>query len=121
MGRKFGKSKLEKFRTSFVEKRKIILDKLNAASEDEIDIDGDTIDMIQGAALSELVSKLGERDLQQLRKLSESIEAIDNGEFGLCVDCDVAIGEKRLLALPGVDTCVNCAEDREREARNYLK
>lgn len=36
-----------------------------------------------------------------------------------CIDCDERIPEARRANLPGVQTCVSCQAERERDARRH--
>ena len=118
MPRKFSKDKLNKFREVFVEKRKAIINSLKNKDE-ELDVDGDDLDRIQGVIISDLANQLSQRDIKTVEKLTAAIEKIDSGEFGTCEECDGRIGEKRLLAIPGVAHCIDCAEDIERNKKQY--
>lgn len=120
MGRKFGEAKLEKFRQLFTVQKRDLLNSLRQNTEVELDIEGDDTDVVQGRLLSELTSKLSIRDAKKLEKINTALERIDNGSFGKCTGCDEAIGEKRLIALPGCDLCIACAEEEEREQRLFL-
>lgn len=112
------KNKLSKFRTLFVQKRKEILDSIKN-QETELDTDGDDVDQIQGSIISDMNDKLSKREILMLEKLDAAISKIDSGTFGTCDDCGEAIGEKRLLALPGCEFCVECAEQQELEFKQF--
>jgi hypothetical protein len=44
------------------------------------------------------------------RQVSEALERIDCGNYGLCLQCGQPISAKRLTALPWVALCVSCQE-----------
>lgn len=121
MARKFSAAKLLKFKRIFSERKDQLLRNIEEKSTTEldIDIDGDEVDIVQGMQISDLISKLSIRDLAQIKKLNIAIDKIERGIFGACINCDGAIGEKRLLALPGIDICVECAEEEERAKKQY--
>lgn len=52
----------------------------------------------------------------QLEDINEAIERIDNGSYGLCVDCKRAIPKKRLEVLPFAKRCLNCEGQAERRS-----
>lgn len=119
MAKKFAKSKLNKFRKIFEQKRQEILAKLSKPDDSELDIDGDDVDIVQGKLISELHNHLSQRDFQQLKRIEIAINKISDGTFGNCELCDEQIGEKRLLALPGCTICIKCAEEEETTARQF--
>ena len=46
-----------------------------------------------------------------LSQVRAALQRIDTGEYGICVDCERPIGEKRLEAVPWTPYCI---EDQER-------
>jgi len=49
----------------------------------------------------------------QLRKVEAALERIAAGDFGICAACGVAIGLKRLQALPSATNCIECQKQSE--------
>ena len=49
-------------------------------------------------------------DYRQLRLVEEALDRLDTGDYGICVECDEPIAEKRLRALPWARYCVTCQE-----------
>ena len=47
------------------------------------------------------------------QQIDEALARLDEGAFGLCVDCGVEISEKRLKAVPFARRCVSCQEKEE--------
>src|SRR3954470_24288482 len=54
--------------------------------------------------------KRNSADTELLRDLDDALERLDEGGYGTCEDCGVAISEKRLEALPWARYCVTCQE-----------
>jgi hypothetical protein len=48
------------------------------------------------------------------RQVSEALERIDNGSFGICRQCGEPISAKRVAALPWVALCTGCQEGKSR-------
>jgi DnaK suppressor protein len=82
-------------------------------SDYEIDVDGDAVDQIQGHSLLNIQNSLSKNNLMKIRAIDEAIELISKGEYGDCSECGEPIEVKRLEAMPGVITCVLCAEQLE--------
>ena len=59
-----------------------------------------------------------DRERKLIKKINESIDMIDSGEYGYCETCGVEIGIRRLEARPTANLCIDCktlAEIRERQ------
>ena len=63
---------------------------------------------------------LMEMESETLRKIDEAIQRLEEGTYGVCGDCDEAISEARLKALPFATVCRDCQAQREDDmaARN---
>jgi DnaK suppressor protein len=62
--------------------------------------------------------KTRERERKLLKKIDESLEKIQGGDYGYCLDCGAEIGVKRLEARPTATQCIECktiAEIREKQ------
>lgn len=58
-----------------------------------------------------------DRERKLIKKIDESLNAIDNGEYGYCEQCGIEIGIRRLEARPTATLCIDCKsldEIRER-------
>jgi DnaK suppressor protein len=69
---------------------------------------------------SEFTMELRTRDRERklIKKIDESLEDMDNGEYGYCEECGIEIGVKRLEARPTATLCIDCKsldEIRERQ------
>ncbi len=65
---------------------------------------------------SEMTLELRTRDRE--RKIEETLDQIDSGEYGYCESCGAEIGLRRLEARPTATLCIDCkslAEIRERQ------
>ena len=69
---------------------------------------------------SEFTMELRTRDRERklIKKIDESLEMLDNHEYGYCEECGIEIGVKRLEARPTATLCIDCKnldEIRERQ------
>lgn len=103
--------------TLLSEKTELFRKSLQAQSTDEVDIDGDETDEIQGKILIELQKALSNRTLNKMSAIDNALQRIEDKTYGVCEDCGEDIPEKRLTANPYFLTCVGCAEDKEIEER----
>ena len=69
---------------------------------------------------SEFTMELRTRDRERklIKKIDESLQDLENGEYGYCEECGIEIGVKRLEARPTATLCIDCKsldEIRERQ------
>lgn len=62
-----------------------------------------------------------ERDAMMVRKISVSLKAIADGDYGFCADCGGEIGYERLHARPTAGRCVPCKEISEKGEFQFAK
>ena len=79
----------------------------------------DEVDEIQASAGREV--GLATRELLQSRvnRLSAALDRLNEGEYGVCVECGEPIMPARLDAVPEVQTCVRCQAGLERVGRQF--
>ena len=63
----------------------------------------------------EVTSETLRRTQASIISLEAAITRINDGSYGICVECDEQISQKRLAALPCAEHCVACAERMERK------
>ena len=61
--------------------------------------------------------RLRGREQRLLNKIEETIERIDNDDFGICDSCGESISTKRLLARPVASLCIECKLEQEEEEK----
>jgi DnaK suppressor protein len=71
------------------------------------------MDALQAQAMS---LELRRRRQAELQRISKALRRMDDGEYGWCETCGLAIAVKRLEFDPAVDLCIDCASDLERGA-----
>ena len=82
-----------------------------------IEKSADQMDEIQYATERDMAIRNVDRDSTLLRDVREPMHRILEGSFGTCLDCESAIGPKRLAAVPWAARCIQCQEaaDRDRQ------
>ncbi len=67
---------------------------------------------------NEVVDALGNEARAELAKIASALQRLDNGEYGICVECGLPINPGRIKVHPYADECIECAEfDERRRAR----
>lgn len=111
--------KITAFQQMFLEQKASLLAPKNLSLVE--DVSADEIDIAQNMILNEMVEKLSLREKENFAKVNEALQRIEEGSFGFCEECEEPIAEKRLEAIPYVTTCISCAEQQERIAKQYYR
>ena len=79
----------------------------------------DPIDMTQEAAERDIAVQILDRESTPARRLRSAIGRIDDGSYGICLECEEEIAPKRLKAIPWAELCIGCQEraDASRKRR----
>jgi len=59
--------------------------------------------------------RLRDRERKLIKKIQQAMTRIDDGEFGVCVECGEDIGISRLKARPMTTLCINCKSKQEED------
>ncbi len=70
--------------------------------------DVDLVDHAQTATQREVVTRLDERERQELGELDAALERIAEGRYGVCARCEEEIPKARLEVLPEARRCASC-------------
>jgi DnaK suppressor protein len=57
--------------------------------------------------------RIRDRESMLIKKIRSSLEDIENGEYGICVDCGREITSARLKARPIARHCIQCKTKQE--------
>ena len=68
------------------------------------------MDALQAQAMAQAS---GQRRAAMLRNIEAALNRIDEGDYGLCRDCDEPINPKRLEFDPTALRCIDCESKRE--------
>lgn len=66
-----------------------------------------------GSLNREIAAQILSSHHQHLRDAQDALARLDDGTFGLCIDCDEPISHSRLRALPSAKRCTSCQEREE--------
>ncbi len=115
------KTFLKKMRTTLAGQKQQILQQLGEeireGKESKLDEGMDTYDLASEERDREINLILSDRDRGKLQAVENALDRIEEGEYGICEDCEEEIAQARLEALPFTRLCVACQEEREKEAR----
>ncbi len=74
----------------------------------------DEFDRIQFAQERDFAMGTINRDSARMREIRAALQRIANGSFGICLNCDEDISQKRLAAVPWTPLCIRCQEAADR-------
>src|SRR5208337_4270863 len=76
---------------------------------------GDIYDQASSERDRELGLLLGDREREKLRNIDEALLKIEEGEYGICEECEEDIPLGRLKVVPFARYCVKCKSDIEKQ------
>ena len=118
-GKILRQSFIKKMKEKLTEQRNLILEALAAQNDEFKDLvskveSGDEIDVASGAVDRNMLDSLNAQDANRLTLINNALLRIQQGKYGLCLQCGKAIPEARLEALPYAFMCINCASKAEK-------
>jgi DnaK suppressor protein len=75
----------------------------------------DALDQVRNAADLEIRIRSLDRESTILREVRSAIRRIEDGSFGVCVNCEDEIASRRLAAIPWTPLCIHCQQQAECE------
>lgn len=60
----------------------------------------------------EALDRLSRAEVSEIGRIDQAIERIDEGVYGVCIECGEPVAPARLAALPEAALCIECAAGR---------
>ena len=76
-------------------------------SDDQVQ---DAGDQALASSMENLNSSLQSAKRDEYKRVEMALQMIEDGTYGICVDCGQAISEKRLKSFPNATRCLSCQE-----------
>lgn len=116
-------AELERFKKTLEDKRVALIQSAQASLEQDMQLDTnempDEVDLASSEYIQSFALRLRGRERNFLDKIETALRKIEEGEFGICEECEDPIGRKRLEARPETTLCIRCKEDQERNERDF--
>ena len=93
---------------------------INLQNEKYDDQVQDAADQASSAIFETLQNSLQHNELEEYKMILKALEMIEQGTYGMCIDCDQKIADRRLESFPNASRCVGCQEKAEEEISNNL-
>jgi DnaK suppressor protein len=113
------KSEINKFKTTLAAKQTELAPRLRQRDGITIEKTPDALDEVQLATERELTTRNLERQSNVLREVRAALERIQQGGYGMCLNCDEEIGLRRLNAVPWTPLCIACQEREDLEGLRW--
>ena len=112
------KRDLNKIKEQLIQRKWELEKKLTSLSKEQLS-DGqvqDPGDQALTSTMEALRMSLQDAEIDEYRRISSALNKIDEGLYGLCVDCGNPISEKRLQLFPDTTRCLACQEAFEAQS-----
>jgi RNA polymerase-binding transcription factor len=80
-----------------------------------VEVAPDEVENVQLAGERDLVITRLDREASLLAEVRLALDRIEDGCYGLCLNCGEEIARGRLTALPWASFCIGCQEEIDRE------
>lgn len=104
------RNKLEALLTELEQRFNKITDNITHANEP---LSRDSEDQATELENSEVVDFLGNFTRDEMTQIKQAIKRIDDGNYGICVECGKPVLPERLKILPFAAKCIHCAEKQQ--------
>ncbi|MBT5549464.1 MAG: TraR/DksA family transcriptional regulator [Nitrospina sp.] len=115
------KKKLAKFRSQLESIRSELLGDVEKSNQNiRSGETGQIADISDDAARTynlQLEGELGKQEWQRLKQVDMAIKKIEEGEYGVCAQCEEPIPEARLQVVPFTEFCTNCLSEMEKNPK----
>ncbi len=112
--------KLDEIKQMLLKMKEETLKEINKAVKSGSDLpsgepSGDIYDQASSERDRELGLLLGDREREKLHNIEEALMKIEEGEYGVCEECEEEIPIGRLKVMPFARYCVKCKADIEKQ------
>jgi DnaK suppressor protein len=103
--------KLEAIKQELLERKHLLDEQLSQRSFAATDTTGkDPGDQALSSAMESLQRSLQDTDFEEYNRVTQALEKIADGSYGICMDCNEMIQERRLKFYPNAARCLACQE-----------
>jgi DnaK suppressor protein len=112
--------KLDEIKSQLLKTKKETLQEISKSMKSGSDVAigepvGDIYDQASSERDREMGLLLGDREREKVRSIDEALLKIENGEYGICEECEEDIPIGRLKVVPFARYCVKCKTDIEKQ------
>ncbi len=112
------KKKVEIFRKRLLTKQEELLRQVSKSEKDGREADEEATQDIADKAVNsytkEFLFHQSDENRRVLQLISEALDRMKAGTYGLCVECEEEVQQKRLDAVPWARHCIECQEKQDK-------
>jgi RNA polymerase-binding transcription factor len=112
------KRKRENYRKRLLEKQEELRRTVAKSEQDGREADGevtqDPADKAANSYTKEFLFHQSDDNHRILQLIQEALGRVEDGSYGLCVECNEGVQLKRLEAVPWARHCIECQEKQEK-------
>ncbi|MBV1859724.1 MAG: TraR/DksA C4-type zinc finger protein [Nannocystaceae bacterium] len=117
------KQQLDAFAKLLKEKRDHLIEEAKRTLDNDMVVPSeermDEVDQASSEYMQAFSFRLRGRERFLMGKIDKALAKIDDGEYGLCEECDEPVSLQRLQARPEAQLCIQCKEAQEKEEAVY--
>src|SRR5438477_11685200 len=83
-----------------------------------VEQNADPLDTTQRALEREMATRTLDRTAVLVRQIRAAIDRVNQGGYGVCLECEEPISHKRLAAVPWAALCIHCQQQADRGNRS---
>jgi DnaK suppressor protein len=116
-----------RLRTVLENKRKELAHSIRSMSEELIigDSEHDVVDHVQGMGSRDRAVTIVDAMTRTISDIDAALLTLNDGSYGICIECDEPIALKRLETIPWASHCIRCQEALENDSHwhehSYLR
>jgi DnaK suppressor protein len=118
IGFRMDKKRVDYFKKRLQTKQEELLRSVTRSERDGREADGeatqDSADKAANSYTKEFLFKVSDENRRILLLISEAADRIKAGTYGLCVECEEEVQQKRLEAVPWARHCLGCQEKQDK-------
>ncbi len=106
---------LDKIKQELLARKKVLKEELDRLSKEPVSDNQsqDDGDQAVSSTLETLRNSIQNAEYEEFVMIETALQAIEDGRYGVCQDCDEDISEKRLKYYPNAKRCLTCQEAAE--------
>lgn len=116
----YDKKTLDDIKKQLLERKKELEEELAELYQDKgmvAEQGQDVGDQVQSMSLETLKISLQDTEIAEYNRIRQALAMIEEGTYGICIDCGEPILEKRLKLFPNATRCLVCQEAFEDKTR----
>lgn len=115
-------SNLEIIKEKLISRKKELENELSGIYKEKVTENSvqDLADQALASSLEDIKISLHNSNLDEYNMIIKTLKMIENGTYGICINCGKKISEKRLLLFPNSTRCLICQENLETDNLEYF-